>query len=329
MNSKTKTCSYSASYSLAPILYGFKQFNASVNIVGVVFNQVSSPQHYSYLKDACNDAGLQCLGYIPYDESLHLPTRHTALTQGVKTDLEKVVEKVSDYISRYVDVERLMKITTRIFPCPYTLPYTSDIEVENMPILLGKKPRIAVARDAAFNFIYKENLDRLNQDGCVQFFSPLYANELPEADLVYIPGGYPELFARQLHRRKNFLNQLRLFVERGGKVWAEGGGMVLLARSLTIREGGTAYEMSGVLPLECSMVDTKLCSGYRCTKVDNTLLNGHEFRYFGVTPVGALSKIQVFNTKGIEIPSPLFRYKNAIAGCTHWEWARVGLNNLF
>ena len=319
----------SASYSVAPILFGFKHFNPAVTIAGVIFNQVSSVLHYSYLKDACNDAGLQCLGYIPYDECLQLPACHTALTQGVKTDLEQVIGKVSGYISKHVDVDRLLKITTRIFPCPYTLPYTSDIENENSSMLWGPKMRIAVARDAAFNFIYKENLDRLNQEGHVQFFSPLYANELPEADLIYLPGGYPELFARQLHRRKALMQQLRSYVERGGKVWAEGGGLVLLANSLTVREGGTAYEMSGALPLDCSMVGTRLSSGYRSMKLGSHLLNGHEFRYFSVTPTDTVSKVQVFNVKGIEMDTPLYRYKNVIAGCTHWEWARIGLSHLF
>ena len=222
-----------------------------------------------------------------------------------------------------------MKITTRIFPCPYTLPYTSDIETETLPLFWGKRQRIAVARDAAFNFIYKENLDCLNNEGSVQFFSPLYSNELPDADLIYLPGGYPELFARQLHRRKNFLNQLHSYVERGGKVWAEGGGMVLLSDSLTVREGGTAYEMSGALPLSCSVVGTRLSTGYRSAKLGDKLLNGHEFRYFAVSPSESLSKIQVFNAKGLEMDTPLYRYKNVIAGCTHWEWSEIGLSGLF
>ena len=330
----------SASYSLAPVLYGFKRFNSNVNIVGVVFNQVSSTVHYSYLKDACNDAGLQCFGFIPYDESLQLPAAHTALTHGVKAGLDKVVEKASNYIANFVDVESLLKHTTRIFPCPYTLPYTSDIDTENMPFSMDRQIRIGVARDAAFNFIYKENLDCLNQEGRIQYFSPLYSNELPNVDLIYLPGGYPELFARQLHRRKAFLTQLRDYVEDGGKIWAEGGAIALLSRTLTIRSG-TAYEMSGALPLECSMVDTRLRSGYRCTKIGNSQLNGHEFRYLSVTPVeissdtltvadtAALSAIKVFNVKGVELDTPLYRYKNVIAGCTHWEWARVGLSQLF
>ena len=319
----------SASYSVAPILFGFKHFNPAVKIAGVVFNQVSSELHYSYLKDACNDAGLQYLGYIPYDEALQLPGRHTSLTQSLRADLDSVIDKVSMYISQHVDVDRIMKIATRIFPCPYTLPYTSELETEVISSLWGKKMRIAVARDAAFNFIYKENLDYLSSEGIVQFFSPLYSNDLPEADLIYLPGGYPELFARQLHRRKNFLTQLRAYVERGGKVWAEGGGLVLLSQSLTIREGGTAYEMSGALSLECSMVGARLTSGYRSAKIGSNLLNGHEFRYYSVSPTDSISKIQVFNVKGVEMDTPLYRYKNVIAGCTHWEWSRVGLTHLF
>ena len=319
----------SAAYSVAPILYGFKHFNPSVHIVAVIFNEVSSPAHFSCLKAACNDAGLQCLGYIPYDESLKLPVGHTALTQSVKQELEETTEKVAGYISQYVDVERLIKFTTRIFPCPYTLPYTSDVEVESIPYPASSRFKIAVARDAAFNFIYKENLDCLSQEGSVQFFSPLYSNELPDADLIYLPGGYPELFARQLHRRKAFLQQLQAYVERGGKVWAEGGGMLLLARSLTIREGGSAYEMSGALPIDCSMVDTKLQTGYRCTMIGNTLMKGHEFRYYGVNSDESVKKIQVLTVRGIEIDSPLYRYKNVIAGCTHWEWGRFGLRRFF
>ena len=318
-----------ASYSVAPILYGFKHFNPSVTIVGVVFNQVSSHVHYSYLKNACNDAGLQCLGYIPFDEALQLPSIHTSLTQSVKVELEKVIEKVSSYINQFVDVDRLLTLTTRIFPCPYTLPYTSDIDLESLPLTFNSKIKIAVARDAAFNFIYKENLDCLSHEGNLQFFSPLYSNELPEADLIYLPGGYPELFSRQLYRRKHFLHQLKEYVERGGKVWAEGGGMVLLSRSLTVREGGTAYEMSGVLPIDCTMVDSRIHSGYRCTKIGNTLLNGYEFRYFGLVNQGNIHSIQVFNTKGIETDTPFYRYKNVIAGCTHWEWGRIGLSQMF
>lgn len=121
-----------------------------------------------------------------------------------------------------------------------------------------KKMRIAVARDPAFNFIYRENLDRLAESGNLTFFSPVYGSDLPDADLVYLPGGYPELFARQLHRRKRMMQQLRDYAESGGKVFAECGGMMFLTRSLTARKGGTAYQMTGLLPVDCTM-EMRVC----------------------------------------------------------------------
>lgn len=111
-----------------------------------------------------------------------------------------------------------------------------------------------MARDPAFNFIYRENIARLAELGHITYFSPVYGSDLPEADLLYLPGGYPELFARQLHRRKKLMEAIKTFAEEGGKVLAECGGMMFLTRSLTARQGGTAYAMAGVLPLDCTMV---------------------------------------------------------------------------
>ena len=211
----------SAAYSVAPMLYGYKLFRPQVKIVGVVFTHVSSPTHFSYLKDACNDAGLNSLGYIPYDESLKLPQRHTALTQSVRSEIEEVAEKAASYVEQNIDIERILKMCTRIFPCEYTLPYTSDVEETGFQYEGKHKPlKIAVARDSAFNLIYKENIDRLSAIGNITYFSPLYSNNLPEADILYLPGGFPEMFARQLHRRKPLMKQLKDYAEKGGKIIA-------------------------------------------------------------------------------------------------------------
>ena len=80
--------------------------------------------------------------------------------------------------------------------------------------------KIAIARDPAFNFIYRENIDRLSALGSITYFSPVYGSDLPDADLVYLPGGYPELFARQLHRRKKVNGSIKnLCRGGGGKFW--------------------------------------------------------------------------------------------------------------
>ena len=325
----------SAAYSVAPMLYGYKLFRPQVKIVGVVFTHVSSPTHFSYLKDACNDAGLNSLGYIPYDESLKLPQRHTALTQSVRSEIEEVAEKAASYVEQNIDIERILKMCTRIFPCEYTLPYTSDVEETGFQYEGNHKPlKIAVARDSAFNLIYKENIDRLSAIGNITYFSPLYSNNLPEADILYLPGGFPEMFARQLHRRKPLMKQLKDYAEKGGKIIAEGGGMVLLSRSLTVREGGSTYEMSGVLPFGCTMIDSHLHTGYRIIESSEISLRGHEFRFLSIdTDNGKLaSGVKVYsvnNTRGAEAETCIYRYKNVIAGFTHWYWGETDILRLW
>lgn len=318
----------SAAYSVAPMLYGYKLFRPQVKIIGVVFTHVSSLTHFSYLKDACNDAGLNCLGYIPFDESLKLPQRHTALTQSVRSEIEEVSEKAAMYVEQKIDLDRILKMCTRIFPCKYTLPYTSDVEETGINYAMHKSLKIAVARDSAFNLLYKENIDRLSAIGHVTYFSPLYSNNLPEADIIYIPGGFPEMFARQLHRRKTLMKQLKDYADKGGKIIAEGGGMVLLSRSLTVREGGSAYEMSGVLPFGCTMIDSHLHTGYRIIEMSDKSLRGHEFRFLSIDTGNSrlpsdIRIVPVMNTRGAEADSCIYRYRNVIAGFTHWYWGET------
>lgn len=318
----------SAAYSVAPMLYGYKLFRPQVKIVGVVFTHVSSLTHFSYLKDACNDAGLNSLGYIPFDESLKLPQRHTALTQSVRSEIEEVSEKAAMYVEQNIDLDRILKMCTRIFPCKYTLPYTSDVEETGINYAMHKSLKIAVARDSAFNLLYKENIDRLSAIGRVTYFSPLYSNNLPEADIIYIPGGFPEMFARQLHRRKTLMKQLKDYADKGGKIIAEGCGMVLLSRSLTVREGGSAYEMSGVLPFGCTMIDSHLHTGYRIIEISDKSLRGHEFRFLSIDTENSqlpsdVRIVPVMNTRGAEADSCIYRYRNVIAGFTHWYWGET------
>lgn len=324
----------SAAYSVAPMLYGYKLFRPQVKIVGVVFTHVSSPAHFLYLKDACTDAGLNSLGYIPYDETLKLPQRHTALTQSLRSDIEEVAEKASLYVEQNIDVDRILKMCTRIFPCKYTLPYTSDIEeTESSSVIPEKKLRIAIAKDSAFNFIYKENLDKLSSIGDIVFFSPLYAKTLPEADFIYLPGGVPELFARQLYRRKELLHHLKTFADRGGRIFAEGGAVSLLAQTITVREGGTSYEMSGVLPMHCFINKSGIVSGYRMLLHNTTRFKGYESRYlsYDISDMDnhIVSKVIIENTRGVDSGTPLFRYKNVIASFTHFYWGDTDIIRLW
>jgi cobyrinic acid a,c-diamide synthase len=233
---------------------------------------------------------------------------------------------------RHCDGDRqteLVSICHRNFPCRYTLPYSSETGVESFTPS-AKKMKIAIARDPAFNFIYRENIDRLSALGSITYFSPVYGSDLPDADLVYLPGGYPELFARQLHRRKKLMEALRTYAEEGGKILAECGGMMFLTRSLTARQGGTAYAMTGILPLDCTMVGARLHLGYRRIEYKGMELRGHEFHYSNVVAPDAMPSVaKQFTARGMEVSTPLYRYKNVIAGYTHLYWGETDILKLW
>lgn len=319
-----------AGYSVAPLIYGFKNFYAGVKIVGVIFNQVSSTAHFTHLREACADAGIDCLGYLPYVESYKLPAKHTVMTVAAKNSLDELVDGMAEQLEKTVDISRLLNRCGRSFPIEYSLPYSSDTELDLIHPL-SPKLKIAVARDPAFCFIYRENIARLSRLGHITYFSPVHGYDLPEADLVYLPGGYPELFARQLHRRYKMMESLKDFAERGGKILAECGGMVFLGRSLKCRENGTAYSMSNILPVDFVMPPaTRLFSGYRKVSVNDVEFKGYEFHYTHVlqddVPTG---NRLITNLKGTESVMLFYRYKNVIASYTHWYWGDKDLLKLW
>lgn len=177
----------------------------------------------------------------------------------------------------------------------------------------SKKLQIAIARDPAFCLLSQENIDSLAQYGQISYFSPLYGSDLPSVDLVYLPGGYPELFARQLYRRKRLFSQLRDYIEEGGKLLAECGGMVLLSHSLTVRQGGTAYEMANIFPFDFTMT-TRTNAGYRQAEYHGLALRGYESHYTETAnPDGNLfTATPVYTMRGNSTSVPLFRYKNVL-----------------
>lgn len=308
----------STAYSVAPLICGFKNFSPMVRIAGVVFNQVSSTSHYEHLKAACQDVGVECLGYLPFSKDLKVSSRHLGLSLGAKKRMDEQIARTAELITRHVDLDRLLECCQTRW-------------IEDKERSLGKGPlKIAVAKDAAFNFIYRENLEQLHRLGTVTFFSPLKGDDLPDADLVYLPGGYPELFAHRLQKQTLLLDALREYTEQDGKILAECGGMIYLSRSLTNRTGDKHYRMAGVLPLDCTMEGARLHLGYRKMFCKGNEWRGHEFHYSDVIQPDALPSIAVqVNAKGMEVGTPIYRYKNVIAGYTHWYWGEKNILDLW
>ena len=303
-----------SSYSLTPILYGFKRFYSGIKVAGVVFNQVNSASQYAYLKSICADAGLEAFGYLPFDAELKLPSRHAGLTLNMRKELETYAEKVARMIESTVELNKLLNLTHREFPCRYTLPYTSDVESDTC-LAFRPKLKIAVARDLAFHALYPVTLKRFSQLGTLSFFSPVYGNELPEADILYLPDGCQELFARQLHRRRRLMDQIKQFAEQGGKILAEGGALAFLGNTMATRIGGTNYNMVGLFPFDFVCSDKKPQLGYREIPYNGMALRGYECNYNSMVSETDTKYVvaNAVNLKGQEVNSPLYRYKNVLA----------------
>ena len=309
----------SMAYTVAAQLHGMKTFLPGLRLAGVVFNQVSSENHFRFLAQACEDAGLRCFGWLPKVPDLEIPSRHLGLTLAAGQEMERWIDRAADLVTRCLDIPALLEAVS-------VAAAEAPAEASAAPGTL----RIAVARDAAFNFTYRENLSRLSQLGQVRYFSPLAGDPLPEADLVYLPGGYPELFAAELSSRRETMEQLRDYAESGGRILAECGGMIYLSRAIEGVEGGP-YPLCGVLPFSATMDGARLHLGYRrLVDAAGREWRGHEFHYSAVTAPDALPSVaQQYDARGGAVATPLYRYKNVIAGYTHLYWGETGVLNLW
>ena len=309
----------SMAYTVAALLHGMKTFRPGLRIAGVVFNQVSSEQHERFLRDACEDAGLRCFGALPKAPDLAVPSRHLGLTLAAGQEMEAWIGRAADLVEQHVDVAGLMEAVK----VPWRAPAVR-------PAQPAGRLRIAVARDAAFNFTYVENLARLAQLGPVTYFSPLAGDPLPDSDLVYLPGGYPELFAAELSARSALRRQLRDFAEADGRILAECGGMIYLSQAIEGVAGGP-YPMCGILPFAATMAGARLHLGYRrLVDARGREWRGHEFHYSEVTAPGAWPSCATqFTARGEAVSTPLYRYKQVLAGYTHLYWGEADLLKLW
>lgn len=306
-------------YSVAALLYGFKNFNKSVQVVGAIFNFVGSASHYQFLKQACEDVGVAPLGYLPKNEDLVIPSRHLGLMTDNMDALQLTIDHVADEISKTVDIDKLLEITK-----------CSEVLEQREPLSSTGNLKIGVAKDEAFNFMYEANISALRKLGEVTFFSPIHDEALPlNCDLVYLPGGYPELYAKELSLNTSMKGSVEEYVEQGGKLFAECGGMMYMSSAIQISDYET-YEMVGVFKQIASMVPMKLKLGYRYFNTKSGVkMKGHEFHYSHLES-DLPSRVQQYGAKKQQVDTKLVRYKNAIAGYTHLYWAEENnLLNLF
>ena len=262
----------------AAIVHGMATFDAGLGLAGVILNRVAGVRHFELCRDAIVDrTGVPVLGWIPRDPAFAVPERNLGLVLAGEhlVDLAHLAERTADTL----DVDGLLAIARSAPPHP--------LGANPFPAPIGEiRAAIAVARDAAFDFYYEDNLDLLRDLGAeLRFFSPLGDAGLPDADALYLGGGYPELHAAELAANASMRAGVRRFAEAGHPVYGECGGLMYLGESLTDR-AGVCHPMTRVLPVRSRMQDRGVL-GYREAeaRVDSPIacrgwtVRGHEFHY--------------------------------------------------
>ena len=285
--------------SAAAVALGFREYRPDLNFAGVILNRVASPRHERLTRLGMEAHGIKVLGSLPRRGDLALPERHLGLIQAVEhPDLEAAISGYADFLRENVDLEAIKAAATG----GETL----------VPGSLPKPPaqKIALAQDAAFSFTYPHLLAGWRAAGAeITPFSPL-ADEAPaaDADLVWLPGGYPELHAGQLAAAQTFRKAMLQHAETR-PVHGECGGYMALGQALIDKEGNS-HEMLGLLGLVTSYEKRKFHLGYRKAQLGAPMpgfeagatLRGHEFHYSTILEEPDAPLAEVLDAEGAPVP---------------------------
>jgi cobyrinic acid a,c-diamide synthase len=284
--------------SAAAVALGFARFADDVAVAGVILNKVASPRHEALVREGMVRAGLPVLGALPRRTDLVLPERHLGLVQAEEqAGLAERIAALGAFVAQHVDLDAVRRLAAgQLAPTP---PRPA-----NPP---GQ--RIALARDAAFSFVYPHLIDGWRRAGAeILPFSPL-ADQAPDsgADACWLPGGYPELHAGTLAAADRFRTGLQCFAETR-PVHGECGGYMAMGQVLVDAEG-TAHRMAGLLGLESSFARRRMHLGYRLARLHvaipghaaGSALRGHEFHYATITAQPDAPLAQVIDANGAAV----------------------------
>jgi cobyrinic acid a,c-diamide synthase len=267
----------SLSHSIAAIVHGYRSLDPSLNIAGVILNRVGSDRQLEILQQAIAPLNLPILGTFRREDEISLPDRYLGLTPA--DQLPELVNTLA----------KLAHLGRQNFNWPQLLPLLQvkrrSIDPIQYPEPLPQPVRIAVAKDAAFNFYYQDNLDLLTRLGAeLVDWSPLHDRSLPpDIDGWYFGGGFPELFGPQLAQNQIVRSSLHQSISSGTPTYAECGGLMYLCEGITDFNGQTA-PMVGILPT-VAVMGKHLTLGYRTARAKfatpllphHAIVRGHEF----------------------------------------------------
>ncbi len=310
--------------TVSAILKGMIEFDRKVNIIGVILNNIGSKRHLEILEEAirtyCN---ITVFGGLPKDPGLSLPSRHLGLITGGEGVLSRdKIEYLSSSISSNIDLDKIEKMSQSRLK-----------EKKRLHKKLKAKGVIAVARDKAFCFYYQDNLNILSNMGYeIVEFSPIKDKVLPASDIIYLGGGYPEVYADEISQNVSMLNCIRKAGDEGRTIYAECGGLMYLGRSI-ITLDGEELGMCGSMPYKTRMLPKRKSLGYvEISPMEDfwilshkQKIRGHVFHYSEVImPDNAACKNFYQGTpksKAIGL-----RYGNILASYVHLHFGAICVN---
>ena len=248
------------------VALGLSKFDSALPVYQVIANRIGSPRHGAMLRESLPE-GISLLGAIPRNEAMSLPNRHLGLVQaGELGDLEQRLDAAADVLAE-AGLDGL------------PLPVTLEAEPPESPPPLLEGVRITIARDAALSFIYRANLDLLQAMGAkLSFFSPMIDSALPDADALWLPGGYPELHGATLAGNRPMLEAIRNHYSAGKPMLAECGGLMACVEELADHDG-EIHNLLGIIPGRASMAGRLQALGLQSLNTEQGQLRGHTYHH--------------------------------------------------
>lgn len=300
------------STSAAAQVLGFDHFDKDLDIAGVIVNKVHGERHYKLIKEPIEKfTGIKCLGYLSRNDEVALESQHLGLIPSEEVDeLSQKIELLGETITKTVNLDALLTLSER-----------NEQEIDNNYYEKTQKSkyRLGVAKDKAFNFYYQDNLDYFNDQGIeLVEFSPLESESLPSnIDGIYLGGGFPEKFAKELSENKKMMKAFKSYANQGGMIYGECGGLMYLSKSI-IGFDGKKYTMTGILDIEVEMTNRLQHFGYVEVKNQEISFRAHEFHRSKVINKNneTAYRINKFSNPK-DIWNGGYVYKNVLAGYPH------------
>ena len=304
--------------SVVPVIIGCQEFDKKLKIMGIILNKVQNERQKKKIVAAIEMyTRLPILGAIPENENIGITQRHLGLSAIMKpSEKEKVISNIADYLKKFLDIEKIIKIANSAEDLPNLKKIKSD-KKQVYPVKIG------IAFDEAFNFYYPDNLESLTESGAtLYYFSPL-KDRLPEVDGLYLGGGFPELFLKELEENSLIRKDIKEAIQIGKPVYAECGGFVYLTENVLYKDRKAS--MVGAIDAEVVFQKKPVGHGYTILKPkakgwwnqSAKTIKGHEFHHARIVDIRNECAFEVERGYGINGICDGALAGNTLASFTH------------